>query len=131
MTRAGCRIGCIGLCVLLLNIAGALHAASIIRVPTDQPTIQSAIDAAANGDVIQVAPGLYIENVNFRGKAIRVASDQGPEVTIIDGNYAGPVVTFASGETLQSVLKGFTVRHGRASFSPIMDGGGIRIENSS
>jgi parallel beta-helix repeat protein len=105
--------------------------ASLIRVPADQPTIQAAINVAANGDVIQVAPGTYIENINFQGKAIRLSSDQGPELTVIDGNHAGPVVTFKSGETPQSVLSGFTVRNGRASVSPGLDGGGIFIQNSS
>src|SRR5215470_14199937 len=131
MKRAGYTIGCSVLCVLFLNAAGELDAATTIRVPTDQPTIQKAIDAASNGDVVQVAPGTYIENVNFQGKAIRVVSEGGPEVTIIDGNYAGPVVTFASGETSASVLNGFTVRHGRASFSPILDGGGTHVDHSS
>src|SRR5215813_2892313 len=97
--------------------------AAIIHVPADQPTIQSAITAAANGDTVQVAPGTYVENLNFSGKAITVASDQGPAVTIIDGNQAGSVVTFASGEGLQSVLNGFTVRNG--------NGSGISISNAS
>src|SRR5262245_1643542 len=108
---------------IAVSVAGQLEAANIIRVPADQPTIQAAIGAASNGDVVQVAPGTYIENVNFLGKAIRVTSEQGPEVTIIDGNQAGSVVTFASGETLQSVLNGFTVRNGKASGSPSYEGG--------
>src|SRR5262249_1372166 len=65
------------------------------------------------------------------GKAIRVASDQGAEVTVIDGNQAGSVVSFTSGEGPQSVLSGFTLRNGKAGTSPALRGGGIRIENSS
>jgi serine protease len=71
----------------VLTVLGAAPIqASVIRVPADQPTIQAAINAAANGDVIQVAPGTYIENINFQGKAIRLSSDQGPQVTVIDGS---------------------------------------------
>jgi hypothetical protein len=125
------RIGYIVLPALLLHAAGQLIAGNIIHVPADQPTIQAAINAALNGDVIQVAPGTYVENLNFLGKAIRVASDQGPQVTIIDGNRVGTVVTFASGETSQSVISGFTLRNGNATASPGGSGGGVYVENSS
>lgn len=48
--------------------------AAIINVPGDQPSIQAAINAAVNGDEIIVAPGRYLENINFLGKAITVRS---------------------------------------------------------
>ena len=70
-------------------------------------------------------------NINFSGKAITVISDQGPALTVIDGNNNGPVATFVSGEGPQSVLNGFTIQHGSAQFVPILNGGGVRIENSS
>src|SRR5258708_7411001 len=108
--------------------------ANVIHVPADQPTIQSAINAAVNGDTVQVAPGTYVENINFLGKAITVAGDQttlGAQTTIIDGNHNGPVVTFVSGEGPQSVLTGFTIRNGSAQFGGVYDGGGIQIGNSS
>ena len=95
-------------------------------VPGTQPTIQSAIDAAYNGDTVTVAPGTYQENINFRGKGITVASSAGPEATIIDGGHAGAVVTFSSGEGLASVLSGFTVHNGSGT-----DGGGIFIDHAS
>jgi len=109
----------------------AASAQTLINVPGDRPTIQSAIDAAAAGDTVLVAPGTYMENINFRGKAITVESAQGPEVTIIDGNLAGPVVTFTSGEGLASVLRGFTVQRGDAGSDHGFDGGGVRIFGSS
>jgi hypothetical protein len=40
-------------------------AAVVINVPADQPTIQAAIDAAAPGTLISVAPGTYPENIIF------------------------------------------------------------------
>jgi hypothetical protein len=122
------RIGSVIVC-LCLWVSGSLQAANIIKVPADQPTIQDAIAAATNGDTVQVAPGIFVENLNFLGKALRVTSEQGPDVTIIDGNGAGPVVTFATAEGRQSVLNGFTLRNGRNSSSGV--GGGIRIANSS
>jgi parallel beta-helix repeat protein len=116
---------------LLLFCSALAAQAAVIRVPADQPTIQAAISAAVNGDTVQVAPGVYVENINFLGKAIQITSDQGPQVTFIDGNQAGPVVTFSSGEGPLSRLNGFTLRNGKAGASPALRGGGIRIENSS
>jgi parallel beta-helix repeat protein len=86
--------------------------AATIHVPADQPTIQAAINSAVNGDTVLVAPGTYVENINFLGKAIRVRSEEGPEVTIVDGNRAGPVAAFTSGEVPASILDGFTMRNG-------------------
>ena len=116
--------------VFALSVGLSLPAvcdAATIRVPADAATIQQAIDAAAAGDTVLVSPGTYVENITFRGKAIAVASEQGPEVTIIDGNRAGSVVTFASGENRNSVLEGFTIRNGANNFS----GGGVLIQNSA
>ena len=61
---------------------GAADAATI-RVPVDQPTIQAAIDAAATGDTVLVSSGTYTEQIDFRGKAIAVASESGPATTAI------------------------------------------------
>ena len=116
--------------VFALTCAMALPASSqaaTIRVPADAASIQQAIDAASGGDTVLVSPGTYVENITFRGKAIIVESEQGPEVTIIDGGGAGSVVTFAAGESRSAVLRGFTIRNGRNSFS----GGGVLIQNSS
>jgi nitrous oxidase accessory protein NosD len=106
---------------------------TIIRVPADQPTIQSAINVATNDDTVLVAPGTYFENINFGGKAITVTSESGPQATIIDGGNANPVVFFISGEGRGSVINGFTLQNGRAGFdSPGFGvGGGITVQQSS
>lgn len=113
--------------------AGSASAQVVITVPGDRPTIQSAIDVAKAGDTVLVAPGTYFENINFQGKAVTVESEQGPEVTIIDGNLAGPVVTFTSGEGRDSVIRGFTLQRGDATQqgSGVYTGAGVRIEGSS
>lgn len=104
-----------------------------IHVPADQPTIQAAINAAANGDTVLVSDGTYIENINFNGKAITVTSVNGPAVTTIDGGKLNTVVLFVTGETSASVLNGFTITNGSAGFQTpnFGEGGGIAVENAS
>lgn len=108
-----------------------LAKAATIHVPADQPTIQAGINAASNGDTVLVAPGTYVENINFNGKAITVTSSGGPSVTIIDGDQLASVVTFATGEGPGSVLSGFTIRNGTTTFNSGYEGGGIYISYSS
>ena len=82
--------------VLSVIISGIAHAkpkeGDTIAVPKDYPTIQEAIDAAENKDTVLVAPGTYVENIDFKEKAITVTSSEGASVTAIDGNDIGSVV---------------------------------------
>jgi len=87
--------------------------------------IQEGINAASHGDTVLVAPGIYLENIHFHGKNIRLMSvgplDPGIVAnTIIDGNQSGSVVTLAGCETELCVLSGFTIQNGDAR-----SGGGI------
>ena len=106
--------------------------AAVIDVPADQPTIQSGIDAAKNGDTVLVADGIYRgagnTNINFSGKVITVKSQNGPKSTIIDSESRNNTrgVTINNNETHASVLDGFTVKRGRHQF-----GAGIFIDNAS
>jgi len=88
-----------------------------IHVPPDQPTIQAGIDVAVGGDTVLVAPGTYVENIDFKGKAITVTSEQGADVTVIDGGKPidpdyGSCVLFMKGEGPDSVIEGFTLTSG-------------------
>jgi hypothetical protein len=112
---------------LLASLCATSLFAKIIHVPADQPTIQSGINAASSGDIVLVAPGTYKENINFSGKAITLKSSGGSRVTIIDGGGIAPVLTFSSNETSSSVLIGFTLQNGSATFNSQYEGGGIFI----
>ena len=98
-------------------------------------TIQLAIDGASDYDEIEVAPGTYNEAINFLGKAIKLYSSGGPEVTTIDGGgIAGAyhVVQCVSGEGANTILEGFTITGGNANGSyPDHRGGGMYNVNSS
>jgi hypothetical protein len=105
----------------------------IIKVPSEQGTIQAAINAADYGDKVLVADGTYREHIDFKGKAITVTSENGPDVTTIDAGNTDPVVLFISGEQRNSILKGFTLQNGRGGIDNqgLANGGGIFIQGSS
>jgi regulator of RNase E activity RraA len=89
----------LGGCVLIIAMAAGVNG-NTVHVPADRPTIQAGIDFAAPGDIVLVAAGVYLENINFHGKAITVTSEQGAGLTVIDGQGQGSVTTFATGEGL-------------------------------
>jgi len=74
-------------------------------------TIQKGIDIAADGDVVLVYPGLYLEEINFLGKALTVQgvaeSPAGVPVLQNPGDFA---VSFYSGEGPGSILKNIIIR---------------------
>ena len=92
----------------LLLLPG-LAAAATLRVPEDYPLIQSAIDAAATGDVIQVGPGTYDENLVVDGKSVSLIGTAGADATIVDGGERDRVLLLAGG-----VVDGFTIRNGNS-----------------
>jgi hypothetical protein len=104
--------------LLLLTTCGL---AGVHRVPSDYPTIQAGIDASANGDTVLVAPGTYTgdgnRDIDFKGKAITVKSENGPQTCIIDCNSVSREwhqgFFFRSSEDCNSVLSGFTITKGR------------------
>ncbi|MBM3477351.1 MAG: hypothetical protein FJX75_29125, partial [Armatimonadetes bacterium] len=93
--------------------------AAVITVDDDGPadfsTIQAAMDAAADGDTIQVAAGTYREIPRVSGKSLTLIGD-GPATTIIDGDgvvdppeyaHVGVLVYSAA----QVHIEGFRVIH--------------------
>jgi hypothetical protein len=119
------------LILIAIVIAGALPlAAGEIRVPDDVRTLQEAIDMAEDGDTVTVGDGTWSGkgwfDITFGGKAITVASENGPENCAIDCEFNGRGFIFADGEGRSSVLRGFTVQYGSAQ-----NGAGIYCEGAS
>ncbi|MFC1572634.1 hypothetical protein ACFL6M_03440 [Candidatus Eisenbacteria bacterium] len=89
----------------------------------DFPTIQDAINAAADGDRIELAEGTFRgdgnRSIDFYGKAVTVASRIGlADSCVIDcqGSPLHPArgFLFISGEGLESVVQGVTITDGYA-----------------
>jgi hypothetical protein len=74
-------------------------------------TISKGIDAAEESGIVLVYPGLYLEEINFLGKALTVqgiaVSPDGVPVLWNPGDFA---VSFYSGEGLDCVLKNFIIK---------------------
>jgi hypothetical protein len=116
----------------LLVLAGLLGTASASAAETwivradgsgDFPTIQAAVDAAENGDVIELADGTFTgdgnRDVDFLRKALTIRSQSGePESCTIDceGSAAGPHRAFLLEDALGSpcAVEGITIRDGLA-----------------
>ena len=71
-------------------------------------TIQRGIDAARDGYTVMVSPGLYTEEVDFRGKNITVMGVGGAPILQAPGDYA---VSFYSAEGPASILANFVIHN--------------------
>jgi len=117
------------LTVAVLLAVPPLAPAAILLVPSQYATVQAAIDAAVNGDVVILDPVTFTgdgnRDIDFLGKAITVRSidPNDPNIvatTIIDCEHAGRGFYLHRGEQTSSVIAGLTIQNGRAS-----RGGGI------
>jgi len=124
-------------------------APATLEVPGECLSIQTAINRAKNGDTVLVAPGVYKENIDFKGKSITVTSHFAlncdakyiKETIIHGGNSLNPMeascVRFVSGEGPDAILQGFTLTGGTGTIrretngTSWREGGGIFINQAS
>lgn len=115
-----------------LACSGTVHCGSIWYIATDGDdlngtgaasnpfaTIQKGIDAAAEGDTVLIAPGIYTgdgnRDLNPFGKGILITSSGGPAGTVIDAEaseldpHRGFI--FENGEDSSTVIQGLTIRN--------------------
>lgn len=136
--------------LLLVILTAVTVTANIRTVPAEYATIQSAINASADGDTVVVYPGTYFENINFNGKNIAVTSRfyeandmQFVLQTVINGSQpkhpdTASCVLIVSGENSSAVLQGFTLTGGKGTrwtdehgAGIYREGGGILVTFSS
>lgn len=111
-------------------LVGMLHlveadVSAIIHVPGDYPTIQEAVDAAVDGDEIQVASGTYVETVIISGKEIAI-NGAGSEDTVVDADFDG--VGFHVNNDADVVISGMSMING---YDEILLGGGVHVNMSA
>ena len=114
---AACAIAWVGL-------SAAAHAETRL-VQQEYSTIQSAIDASFDGDLVLVGPGTYAEGLNFGGREIEVRSTDGASSTIVNP-VSGRCLTAVGQKGAGAVLEGFTLTGGSAG-----QGGGVYLVESS
>jgi len=100
-------------------------------------SIQVAVNDSRNGDVVQVFPGRYEENIEFIDYHVSLVSlyatdpqQQYIENTIIDGNL-GSCIRIVDGETI--TINGFTLVNNEENIDaePYLAGGGIYLKDYS
>jgi len=123
---------------IVLVSAAAVSATVYVVNPQgtgDYPTIQAAVDAVMNGDIIELTDGTFTgdgnRDIDFLGKAIIVCSQTGsPADCIINcqGSEAQPHrgFHFHSDEGAGSIVEEITIRNGWA-----WTGGGVYCEGSA
>ena len=107
-------------CILMIGIvAGAFalnrqrEAVTVLRVPEDYPTIQSAINAAELADIIQVREGSYSENiiidrpVTLTAETFDAANPANNRTTLNGGG--GATITIPPNLTQMPTVRGFVI----------------------
>ncbi len=94
-------------------------------VPGAWPTIEDALDAAPDGEMVCVGAGTWSETLTLSGKAVSLQG-MGSDLTVIDGGGVGPVVE-VDGSASGSALAGLTITGGDADMGAGLFVGGAEL----
>jgi len=120
--------------VLIIDSTYNISNCTTISVPDDFQNIQDAIDSTSNGDIIIIRNGIYKGignfNIDFKGKAITMTSESGPNFCTINCEKQGKAFIFQNGEDSSTVISGLTIKNCSITSSDD-DAGGILCYSSS
>ncbi|MCK9997400.1 MAG: right-handed parallel beta-helix repeat-containing protein [Candidatus Krumholzibacteria bacterium] len=112
---------------------GANAQATTLVVPTQYSTVGAALDGAGVGDVIEIAPGIYLESDLIVPAGVTITgTGSKPQDVLINGNGEGRILL------LESLVETVTIRnitfmnghaHGPTSYDQA--GGALLISNSN
>ena len=113
------------------SVTASAETITVCASGCDYTSINTAISAASDGDVIQLAAETYFEGevIDTLGKAIRlrgVLDKAGEPASVLDGAGAHRVLICQSGETSTTVFENLVIQNGSGSF-----GGGMLNTASS
>jgi hypothetical protein len=125
-------------CWIFLCLLTCAAQASILRVPADHATIQGAINTAADGDTVHVAPGTYTGLLTIPDRNLTLVSDDfftgdssAIDSTILDGQWQGSLITVQTRGDRVFRLEGVTLKKGKGSETQPYRGGAIYLRDSS
>lgn len=102
--------------LLALILAAPTAGAAVVRVPSDYPRIAVALEAAGTGDTVLVAPGTYVETIEWPATAsLKLIGEAGAAATIVDGDAKDSVIHIDTGVDTTTVIRGLTLRNGFAA----------------
>jgi len=116
-------------CALVLGLGGQAIA-DTIHVPGDYSTIYQAIDAAVDGDVIEIAAGTYYGSyLSPQGKHIIISgvlNEDGSHAVILDGQQSGAILWCYNDEDTSTVFRNLVLTNGSSYY-----GGGLSCYDGS
>jgi hypothetical protein len=122
--------------ILLLALVPTL-AQGLIRFPQDVDSIQTALDLAMEGDTVVVGPGTWHEQLHIGSGRVTLCSnyifsqDSADIVaTVLDGQFAGTILTVDMDPASHLELNGMTLTRGQGAdeFEPAdISGGAVDI----
>ena len=112
---------------LYVDLGNSTPSAPYDSWETAASSIQTALNASSEGDLILIADGHYLLSSYITvSKAVTLRSVSGPDAVIIDGQ--GSVRCFRVSAATACVIDGLTITNGNAGIYP---GGGVRCEDAT